>query len=202
MQVYDHSPPIFPLRFNPQLLDRAYQCAYGVAAWGAEDRINKPRHRSTERASQEDAKDEDRLHATVPPPPLPPQPTSAVLCPTSIGFSAWLSGFAETFARTLFTHRVLWRHPDNSHATPLLRQKLRRLPWRRRFLAKAIRGPEPGAHVLEPLPLTRIFGSPPDVSLPSLLSFFVFLYLSVCEASKLRSLPFTHPIYVASRYFQ
>ena len=32
--------------------------------------------------------------------------------------------------------------------------------------------------------------------------FFVFLYLSVCEALKLRSLPFTHPIYVASRYFQ
>ena len=112
MQVYDHSPPIFPLRFNPQLLDRAYQCAYGVAAWGAEDRINKPRHRSTERASQEDAKDEDRLHATVPPPPLPPQPTSAVLCPTSIGFSAWLSGFDETFAMTLFAHRVLWRHPS------------------------------------------------------------------------------------------
>ena len=49
---------------------------------------------------------------------------------------------------------------------------------------------------------TRILGSPPDVSLRSLLSFFVFLYLSVCEALKLRSLPFTHPIYVASRYFQ
>ena len=79
---------------------------------------------------------------------------------------------------------------------------LRRLPWPRRFLAKAIRGPEPGAQVLEPLHLTRILGSPPDVSLPSLLSFFVFLYLSVCEALKLRSLPFTHPIYVASRYFQ
>ena len=77
-----------------------------------------------------------------------------------------------------------------------------RLPWPRRFLAQATRGPEPGAQVLEPLPLTRIFGSPPDVSLRSLLSFFVFLYLSVCEASKLRSLPFTHPIYVASRYFQ
>ena len=53
------------------------------------------------------------------------------------------------------------------------------------FLAKAIRGPEPGAQVLEPL-----------------CPFFVFLYLSVCEALKLRSLPFTHPIYVASRYFQ
>ena len=35
---------------------------------------------------------------------------------------------------------------------------LRRLPWPRRFLAKAIRGPEPGAQVLEPLPLTRILG--------------------------------------------
>ena len=79
---------------------------------------------------------------------------------------------------------------------------LRRLPWPRRFLAKAIRGPEPGAQVLEPLHLTRILGSPPDVSLPSLLSFFVFLCLSVCEALKLRSLPFTHPVYVASRYFQ
>ena len=67
---------------------------------------------------------------------------------------------------------------------------------------EAIRGPELGAQVLEPLHLTRILGSPPDVSLPSLLSFFVFLYLSVCEALKLRSLPFTHPIYVASRYFQ
>ena len=33
-----------------------------------------------------------------------------------------------------------------------------RLPWPRRFLAKAIRGPEPGAQVLEPLPLTRILG--------------------------------------------
>ena len=79
---------------------------------------------------------------------------------------------------------------------------LRRLPWPRRFLAKAIRGPEPGAQVLEPLDLTRILGPPPDVYLHSLLSFFVFLYLSVCEASKLRSLPFTHPIYVASRYLQ
>ena len=50
--------------------------------------------------------------------------------------------------------------------------------------------------------MTRILGPPPDVYLHSLLSFFVFLYLSVCEALKLRSLPFTHPIYVASRYFQ
>ena len=39
-------------------------------------------------------------------------------------------------------------------------------------------------------------------SLRSLLSFFLCLYLSVREALKLRSLPFTHPIYVASRYFQ
>ena len=79
---------------------------------------------------------------------------------------------------------------------------LRRLPWPRRFLAKAIRGPEPGAPVLEPLHLTRVLGPPPDVYLNSLLSFFVFLYLSVCEALKLRSLPFNHAIYVASRSFQ
>ena len=79
---------------------------------------------------------------------------------------------------------------------------LRRLPWPRRFLAKAIRGPEPGAQVLEPLHLTRILGPPPDVYLHSPLSFFVFLCLSVCIALKLRSLPFTHLVYVASRYFQ
>ena len=42
-------------------------------------------------------------------------------------------------------------------------------------LAKAIRGPEPGAQVFEPLHLTRILGPPPDVYLHSLLSFFVFL---------------------------
>ena len=41
-------------------------------------------------------------------------------------------------------------------------------------------GPEPGAQVLEPLHLTRILGPPPDVYLHSLLSFFVFLCLSVC----------------------
>ena len=64
---------------------------------------------------------------------------------------------------------------------------LRRLPWPRRFLATTIRGPEPGAHVLEPLPLTRILGSPPDVSLRSLLSFFVFLYLSIFLSVKPRS---------------
>ena len=34
-----------------------------------------------------------------------------------------------------------------------------------------------------------------------LLSFCVFISLSLCEALKLRSLPFTHPIYVASRCF-
>ena len=33
-------------------------------------------------------------------------------------------------------------------------------------------------------------------------SFFVFLCLSVYEALRLRSPPFTHPVYVASRYFQ
>ena len=79
---------------------------------------------------------------------------------------------------------------------------LRRLPWPRRFLAKAIRGPELGAQELEPLHLTRVLGPPPDVYLLPLLSFFVFLSLSVCEALKLRSLPFPHPVYVASRYFQ
>ena len=72
----------------------------------------------------------------------------------------------------------------------------------RRFLAKAIRGPEPGAQVLEPLHPTRTLGPPPDVYLHSLLSSFVFLYLSVCEALKLRPLPFTHPVYVAPRSFQ
>ena len=45
---------------------------------------------------------------------------------------------------------------------------LKRLPWHRRFLAKAIRGSEPGAQVLEPLHLTRILGPPPDVYLHSL----------------------------------
>ena len=94
-----------------------------------------------------------------------------------------------------------WVH----RAAPSVRASLhvlRRLPWPRRFLAKAIRGPEPGAQVLEPLHLTRTLGPPPDVYLPSLLSFFVFLCLSVCEALKLRPLPFTHPVYVATRSFQ
>ena len=34
------------------------------------------------------------------------------------------------------------------------------------------------------------------------LSFFVFLCLSVCEASRLRSPPFTHSVYVATRSFR
>ena len=76
---------------------------------------------------------------------------------------------------------------------------LRLLPCPRRFLEKAIRGPEPGAQVFEPLHLT------PDLRAPfgrqSTFSF-VFLCLSVCVALKLRSLHFTHPAYVASRYFQ
>ena len=42
----------------------------------------------------------------------------------------------------------------------------------------------------------------PDVYLLSLLSFFVFLCLSVCEASRLRSPPFPHSVYVATRSFQ
>ena len=73
------------------------------------------------------------------------------------------------------------------------------LPCPRRFLEKAIRGPEPGAQVFEPL------HPPPDLRAPtgrqSTFSF-VFLCLSVCVALKLRSLHFTHPVYVASRYFQ
>ena len=70
------------------------------------------------------------------------------------------------------------------------------------IFGKGNRGPEPGAQVLEPLHLTRILGPPPDVYLHSLLSFFVFLCLSVCIALKLRPLPFTHPVYVAPRSFQ
>ena len=79
---------------------------------------------------------------------------------------------------------------------------LRRLPWPRRFLAKAIRGPEPGAHVLEPLHLTPYLGATTGRSIYILFFLSFFLCLSVCEALKLRSLPFTHPVYVASRYFQ
>ena len=30
----------------------------------------------------------------------------------------------------------------------------------------------------------------------------MYLYIPVCVALKLRSLPFTHPVYVAPRYFQ
>ena len=48
-------------------------------------------------------------------------------------------------------------------------------PWPCRFLEKAIRGPEPGAQVFEPLHLTSDLRAPPDVNLHSLLSFFVFL---------------------------
>ena len=66
----------------------------------------------------------------------------------------------------------------------------------RRFLEKAIRGPEPGAQVFEPLPLTPDLRAP--TGRPSTFSF-VFLCLSVCVALKFRSLHFTHPVYVASR---
>ena len=65
--------------------------------------------------------------------------------------------------------------------------------------AKAIRGPEPGAQVFEPLHLTSDLRAP--TGRQSTFSF-VFLCLSVCVALKLRSLHFTHPVYVASRYFQ
>ena len=46
----------------------------------------------------------------------------------------------------------------------------------------------------------RIFEPPPDVALYSLLSFVVLLCVYTV-APKLRSLHFTHPVYVASRYF-
>ena len=59
---------------------------------------------------------------------------------------------------------------------------LRRLPWPRRFLAKAIRGPEPGAQVLEPLHLTPALGAP--TGRPSTLVF-----LSVCLEVTVTSLP-------------
>ena len=57
-------------------------------------------------------------------------------------------------------------------------------------------GPEPGAQVFEPLPLTPDLRAP--TGRPSTFSF-VFLCLSVCVALKFRSLHFTHPVYVASR---
>ena len=79
---------------------------------------------------------------------------------------------------------------------PLAFHVLRPLPWPRRFLEKAIRGPEPGAQVFEPLPLTPDLRAP--TGRPSTFSF-VFLCLSVCVALKFRSLHFTHPVYVASR---
>ena len=56
---------------------------------------------------------------------------------------------------------------------------LRPLPWPRRFLEKAIRGPEPGAQVFEPLHLTPDLRAP--TGRPSIFSF-VFLCLSVCVA--------------------
>ena len=37
------------------------------------------------------------------------------------------------------------------------------------------------------------------LEVPYAAILFLPLFLSVCEALKLRSLPFTHPIYVASR---
>ena len=61
---------------------------------------------------------------------------------------------------------------------PLAWHVLRPLPWPRRFLEKAIRGPEPGAQVFEPLHLTPDLRAP--TGRPSTFSF-VFLCLSVCE---------------------
>ena len=52
---------------------------------------------------------------------------------------------------------------------------LRRLPWPRRFLAKAIRSPAPGAPVLEPLHLT-----PAPGATTGRLSIFLCLSLSFC----------------------
>ena len=60
---------------------------------------------------------------------------------------------------------------------PLAWHVLRPLPWPRRFLEKAIRGPEPGAQVFEPLHLTPDLRAP--TGRPSTFSF-VFLCLSVC----------------------
>ena len=76
---------------------------------------------------------------------------------------------------------------------------LRLLPCPRRFLEKATRGSAPGAQEFEPLHLTPELRAP--TGRQSTFSF-VFLCLSVCAALQLRSLHFTHPVYVASRYFQ
>ena len=54
---------------------------------------------------------------------------------------------------------------------------LRPLPCPRRFLEKAIRGPEPGAQVFEPLHLTSDLRAPTGCHSPFSLSFFVFLYV-------------------------
>ena len=63
---------------------------------------------------------------------------------------------------------------------------LRRLPWPRKFLAKAIRGPAPGAPVLEPLHLTPMSSGSWGHHRTSIyilfclsLSFFVFLSVSL-----------------------
>ena len=55
---------------------------------------------------------------------------------------------------------------------------LRPLPWPRRFLEKAIRGPELGAQVFEPLRMNPDLRAP--TGRPSTFSF-VFLCLSVCS---------------------
>ena len=87
-----------------------------------------------------------------------------------------------------------WQHhPKKKMAWPVLtsysnkhhhqhHHHLRRLPWHRRFSAKAIRGPEPGAQVLEPLHLTPALRAP--TGRPSTFSsVFLCLSLSFCLSS-------------------
>ena len=73
---------------------------------------------------------------------------------------------------------------------------LRRLPWPRRFLAKAIRGPAPGAPVLEPLHLTPMSSGSWGHHRTSIyilfclsLSCFIFLSVKPCLEVTVTSLP-------------
>jgi hypothetical protein len=69
---------------------------------------------------------------------------------------------------------------------------LRRLPWPRRSLAKAISGPEPGAQVLEPLHLTPALRAP--TGRPSTFSsVFLCLSLSFCLWSLEVTVTSLHP---------
>ena len=74
----------------------------------------------------------------------------------------------------------------------LAHKVLRRLPWPRRFLAKAIRGPEPGAHVLEPLHLTPYLGATTG-RLSTFSSVFLCLFLSFCLYSLEVTVTSLHP---------